>query len=406
MLINKKYVILKNRKNHPYFLVIFIQKGAYHKFHHNEDKIKILNILMHIKNKSLLSEPMSSADSSSPRVVTLELIRKRSEHNEGMVSNLEEIALHQEELEALGPILGRTCGKTLRILLLQNNVISKIAPSDFRHFKAIEYLNLALNNVEVVEGIQHLEFLNKLDLTLNFIDVDRLEESVEHMKNLRSLKELFLMGNTCCVQIDKDSNRSDDEIDFDPDIPYRRKSGWRGCRMYVVASLTQLSSFDGIFITRSERIKATQKLPLLTAQLRNLAKLCRAYKEDQKLSDYTNNKNDKCEKDEESLTSHTPQSRSEMSKELSIQKAEKLEMERANQPKTRGEKEFEMEQEAAIKKARERELKGSIKQCNGKFSEGLIFINILCFVSSISFFHQRASGIIDSMKRRSRVFYF
>ena len=41
------------------------------------------------------------------RYITLDLIRKRSEHNECLVSTLEEIALHQEELEAVGPILGR-----------------------------------------------------------------------------------------------------------------------------------------------------------------------------------------------------------------------------------------------------------------------------------------------------------
>jgi len=53
------------------------------------------------------------------RQITLDLLRKRSEHNEGLVSSLEELALHQEDLQCIGPILGRTCGKTLRILLLQ-----------------------------------------------------------------------------------------------------------------------------------------------------------------------------------------------------------------------------------------------------------------------------------------------
>jgi len=59
---------------------------------------------------------------NSKRIITLALLRKRSEHNEGLVSSLEELALHQEELQSIGPILGRTCGKTLKILLLQNNV--------------------------------------------------------------------------------------------------------------------------------------------------------------------------------------------------------------------------------------------------------------------------------------------
>ncbi|KAF0688885.1 hypothetical protein As57867_019512, partial [Aphanomyces stellatus] len=35
-----------------------------------------------------------------PRI-TLDLLRKRSEHNEGIVSTLEEISLHQEEIEKI-----------------------------------------------------------------------------------------------------------------------------------------------------------------------------------------------------------------------------------------------------------------------------------------------------------------
>lgn len=33
--------------------------------------------------------------------ITAELLRKKSEHNEGMLSNLEEIALHQLEIEKI-----------------------------------------------------------------------------------------------------------------------------------------------------------------------------------------------------------------------------------------------------------------------------------------------------------------
>ena len=74
-------------------------------------------------------------NASHPRYVTLKLIRKRSEHNEGLVSDLEEISLHQEELETIGPVLGRTCGKTLKILLLQNNIIGRMCPTEMKLFK-------------------------------------------------------------------------------------------------------------------------------------------------------------------------------------------------------------------------------------------------------------------------------
>ena len=87
------------------------------------------------------------------RPITIQLIRKRSEHNSNLISNLEEIALHQEELTSIGTTMGKVCGKTLRILLLQNNVISKLSTSEMKYFKVLEYLNLALNNLTIVTGL-------------------------------------------------------------------------------------------------------------------------------------------------------------------------------------------------------------------------------------------------------------
>jgi len=66
-------------------------------------------------------------------IVTVELIRKRAEHNEGEIRSLEELALHQEKLEKI-EIVDRICRK-LKILLLQNNAISKIG-----------YFNVYYNN--------------------------------------------------------------------------------------------------------------------------------------------------------------------------------------------------------------------------------------------------------------------
>ena len=81
--------------------------------------------------------------------ITLELLRKRAEHNAGMVSTLEEISLHQEELESINEVLGTTC-RQLKILYLQNNIISKM--ENLHHMKKLEYLNLALNNISKIEG--------------------------------------------------------------------------------------------------------------------------------------------------------------------------------------------------------------------------------------------------------------
>ncbi|OWY93763.1 hypothetical protein PHMEG_00036717, partial [Phytophthora megakarya] len=171
-----------------------------------------------------------------PRI-TVELLRKRAEHNECIISTLEEItleeiSLHQEELEKI-EVIGTLCRK-LRILYLQNNIIDKI--EDLTHMKELRYLNLALNNISKIEGLQSCEFLNKLDLTVNFVDFDTLEESVDHLKPLHHLRELYMLGNPC-------------------------QANWEtGFREYIIASLSQLKILDGKEIHRSDRIKALQVL--------------------------------------------------------------------------------------------------------------------------------------------------
>lgn len=111
--------------------------------------------------------------------------------------------------------------------------------------------------------------MNKLDLTVNFIDVDTFEESIHHLRSLLHLKELYLMGNPC--------------------------QEWEGHRDFIVHLLPQLKSYDGkevrcapstsgatrrvtvlngcglCQITRSERIVAGQKFGELRAELRRLA---------------------------------------------------------------------------------------------------------------------------------------
>jgi protein TilB len=57
-------------------------------------------------------------------LVSIELIRKRSEHNEGEIGTLEEISLHQEDITKIEN-LQNWC-KNLKILFLQSNLIFKI----------------------------------------------------------------------------------------------------------------------------------------------------------------------------------------------------------------------------------------------------------------------------------------
>ncbi|UYV72324.1 LRRC6 [Cordylochernes scorpioides] len=97
--------------------------------------------------------------------------------------------------------------------------------------KKLEYLNLALNNITKIENLEGCESLNKLDLTVNFVD-DLL--SVESLTGNYNLRELFLTGNPC--------------------------TEYEGYRDFVIATLPQLESLDGQTISRTERILATQVL--------------------------------------------------------------------------------------------------------------------------------------------------
>lgn len=169
--------------------------------------------------------------------ITRNLLRKRAEHNEGIISTLEEISLHQEELESINEVLGMTCRK-LKILYLQNNIIPKM--ENLYHMKDLEYLNLALNNITKIEGLDNCEFLRKLDLTVNFVDFDTLKDSIEHLQSRENLRELFLLGNPAQANWDESKFQT-----------------------YVIAKLPQLTYLDGTEITKSMQIKARQQLPKL-----------------------------------------------------------------------------------------------------------------------------------------------
>ncbi|MEQ2179742.1 Protein tilB [Goodea atripinnis] len=113
--------------------------------------------------------------------VTEELIRRRAEHNDCEIFSLEEVSLHQQDIERIEHI-DRWC-RELKILYLQNNLIPRIG----------------------------CESLQKLDLTVNFVG---LLSSVESLKHNIHLRELFLVGNPC--------------------------TEFQGYRQYVVAALPQL----------------------------------------------------------------------------------------------------------------------------------------------------------------------
>ncbi|XP_064253615.1 dynein axonemal assembly factor 11 isoform X6 [Passer domesticus] len=167
--------------------------------------------------------------------VTEDLVRRRAEHNNCEIFSLEEISLHQQEIEKLEH-LDKWC-RDLKILYLQNNLIPKI--ENVSKLKKLEYLNVALNNIERIENLEGCEELKKLDLTANFIGE---LSSIESLKCNIHLKELFLMGNPC--------------------------TEFEGYRQFVVATLQQLKYLDSKEIERSERIKALQNYPEVKWKIR------------------------------------------------------------------------------------------------------------------------------------------
>ncbi|TKC48845.1 hypothetical protein EI555_010831, partial [Monodon monoceros] len=170
---------------------------------------------------------------------TEDLIRRNAEHNDCIIFSLEELSLHQQEIERLEHV-DKWC-RDLKILYLQNNLIGKI--ENVSKLKKLEYLNLALNNIEKIENLEGCEGLTKLDLTVNFIGELSSVKTLQH--NIH-LKELFLMGNPCA--------------DFD------------GYRQFVVVTLQQLKWLDGKEIERSERIQALQDFPAVEQQIREQEK--------------------------------------------------------------------------------------------------------------------------------------
>ncbi|KAI0984084.1 hypothetical protein GJ496_006911 [Pomphorhynchus laevis] len=157
--------------------------------------------------------------------ITLDLLRKKSEHNDGSLEDLEEISLHQENLQGID-VIDRV-SRNIRILLLQGNLIAKI--ENLSRLKRLEYINLAINNIEVIENLSDCESLKKLDLSVNFI---YKVSGVQTLKENRKLTELYLSGNDCCQ--------------------------YKLYRSYVVATLPFLKTLDGVHISSIERQRSIE----------------------------------------------------------------------------------------------------------------------------------------------------
>ncbi|KAJ3113698.1 Protein tilB [Phlyctochytrium bullatum] len=159
-----------------------------------------------------------------------QLIRRRAEHNDGELSTLKEVTLHQFDIEKIENL--ETYCRGLEILYLQNNLIGRI--ENLGKLKALRYLNLALNNIKLIENLEGCESLEKLDLTVNFIENPLC---IDNLANNIMLRELFLVGN-----------------------PVTKVEGYRE---YAICTLPFLKALDGKEVEKSERLWAQQSFAKL-----------------------------------------------------------------------------------------------------------------------------------------------
>lgn len=117
---------------------------------------------------------------------------------------------------------------------------------NIKRLKSLTYLNLALNNITSISPeLSHCEKLRKLDLTVNFIDVDALEASITALQPLIHLDELYLTGNPC--------------------------TSFEAYKFYVIHRLPKLQKLDGTDVTRGDRIQAKTAFDGIAAELAVLA---------------------------------------------------------------------------------------------------------------------------------------
>lgn len=109
----------------------------------------------------------------------------------------------------------------------------------------LEYINAAVNSIGKIEGLKRCESLLKIDLTLNFVEIEDLKESMENLDWCPKFSELYMTGNPC--------------------------TDWPHYRKYVIAKCTSLQRLDGNDVTKSERLEAKTNLKKLEVELEKVA---------------------------------------------------------------------------------------------------------------------------------------
>jgi len=107
--------------------------------------------------------------------------------------------------------------------------------------KELEYVNLAVNSINLIEGIRGCESLQKLDFTLNFIDIEDFEESVDNLAELNDFREIYMCGNPC--------------------------TDWPHWKEYLMARIPSLGRIDGDDVTKYKKLAAKQSLESMEKSL-------------------------------------------------------------------------------------------------------------------------------------------
>ena len=145
-----------------------------------------------------------------------------------------------QNLTAINPILGKRC-YNLKILYLHENRIGQL--ENLHRLEELKYLNVALNQIEEVKGLENCRSLTKLDLTANRISPSKLH-SIARLAANKSLEHLFLLGNPCT-----------------------KKHFYRA---FVIAVLPQLKILDGKRVTAEEQSVALEQQSILHQKVSSL----------------------------------------------------------------------------------------------------------------------------------------
>ena len=200
-----------------------------------------------------------STTPTSKRFITLELIRKRTKDHDNLclLKDISDLDVHQDHLQEIGSVVMKTC-PNLKRLYLHNNLLVHLdelnatcTTAKIGWKRTMRVLVVALNHLTTLRSLEHYDALEYIDASFNAIDIRTttaihtsntssrlgLLESLDALKGLPRLHDLFLAGNPC-----------------------QHKLGGTKYRSLVIATLLQLKRLDGITIEADERTKAIQDM--------------------------------------------------------------------------------------------------------------------------------------------------